>query len=70
MTTARMETAIWVLLYGGLALVMVGLWWLEHAAGWPHVLLVAVGLVMTAAGVLLIWLRSRLGETEPGKKDR
>ena len=59
MTTARMETVIWVLLYGGLGLVMVGLWGLEHAAGWPHVLLVAVGLVMAAAGVLLIWLRSR-----------
>jgi hypothetical protein len=69
MTAARMETAIWVLLYGGLALVIVGLWSLEHAVGWPHAL-VAVGAVLVIAGVLLIWLRSRLGETEPGKKDR
>ena len=69
MTAARMETAIWVLLYGGLTLVIVGLWSLEHAVGWPHAL-VAVGAVLVIAGVLLIWLRSRLGETEPGKKDR
>ena len=64
-----MEVAIWVLLYGGLALVMVGLWSIEHGAGWPHAL-VAVGAVLAAAGVVLIWLRSRLNDSEPGKNDR
>ena len=33
-------------------------------------LLVAVGLVMAAAGVLLIWLRSRRGDPEPRENDR
>jgi hypothetical protein len=69
MSAARMELAIWALLYGGLALAIVGLWSLEHGAAWP-VALVAVGLVLAVVGVLLIWLRARLADAEPGKDDR
>ena len=63
-----MEVAIWALLYGGLALVMVGLWLIEHAAGWPHAL-VAVGVMLAAAGIVLIWLRSRLDDAEPPREN-
>jgi hypothetical protein len=69
MSAGRMETVIWVLVYGGLALATVGMWWLGHGVGWPYVL-VAVGLVLAAAGVLLIWLRSRRGDSEPRENDR
>lgn len=69
MSAARMEVAIWVLLYGGLALVIIGLWSLEHAAAWPQAL-VAVGAVLAVAGVVLIWLRSRLNDSESEKNDR
>ena len=64
-----MGTTIWVLLYGGLGLVIVGLWSIEHAEGWPHAL-VAVGGVLAVAGVVLIWLRSRLNDSEPPQNER
>jgi hypothetical protein len=58
MSTARLEIWIWVLIYGGLLAVGLGLSVQrgDGALGWG---IVAVGAVASAAGVLLIWVRSR-----------
>lgn len=60
MKPAAVETLVWVLIYVGLLLVVLGLavQRLEVALGWS---LVGVGAVMAAVGVLLIWVRSRMG---------
>lgn len=58
MKNARMESLAWWLIYGGGALLMLGLWTLDSDAalgqgvGW-------VGGVVMAVGALLVWLRSR-----------
>jgi len=59
MTAAKLDVWIWVLLYGGLALLGLGIAVQRDAAalGWG---MVVVGAVVAAAGVVLIVLRSRL----------
>lgn len=59
MRNSTIETWVWVLIYGGLLAVGLGLAMQRQgvaAAGW---VLVVGGAVAAAAGVLLIWLRSR-----------
>lgn len=59
MRNLTIETWVWVLIYGGLLAVGLGLAMQQQgaaAAGW---VLVVGGAVAAAAGVLLIWLRSR-----------
>ena len=57
---ARLDVAIWVLIFGGLFAVVLG--FASHkvapATGWS---LMAFGGCIAAAGVVLIWVRSRLG---------
>jgi hypothetical protein len=59
MTPARVETLVWVLIYGGLLVLSLGLFAQRDGAalGWG---LVAAGGAAAAAGVLLIWVRSRM----------
>jgi hypothetical protein len=59
MKPANVETLVWVLIYGGLLLGVLGLAVqpLEGALGWS---LVGLGAVMAAVGVVLIWVRSRM----------
>ena len=57
-----METWTWVLIYGGLLLLCLGLFLLRSAPGLAWTLVVA-GPVLAAAGVVLIFLRARLPET-------
>jgi len=59
MTPQRLETLIWVLIYGGLLLVVFGLFAQRTmpATGWT---LVVVGAVVTVAGAVLVWVRSRM----------
>jgi hypothetical protein len=54
------EALAWVLLYGGLLLLVLGLavGRAQATLGWS---LVAVGAVVAAVGVLLIWIRSKMG---------
>jgi hypothetical protein len=54
------EALAWVLLYGGLLLLVLGLAVerAQAALGWG---LVALGAVVAAVGVLLIWIRSKMG---------
>lgn len=64
MTPARLETLVWVLIYGGLLLVGLGLAVQQRAGllGWS---LVAGGGVLALAGVVLIVVRARLPEEKP-----
>lgn len=58
MRNAAMEKWAWLLLYSGMLVAALGLFVLPDAptAGW---VLMVVGGLDAAAGVLLIWLRSR-----------
>lgn len=63
-TLARLDALVWTLIFGGLFLVILGIASREEAriAGWS---LGVLGGVATAAGVVLIFVRSRLKETPP-----
>lgn len=62
---AWLERLIWILIYGGLFGVVLGI--ATHGAhlvaGWS---LGVLGGIAVAAGVVLIWVRSRIRETPPG----
>ncbi|MDE1950483.1 MAG: hypothetical protein KGL43_15120 [Burkholderiales bacterium] len=55
----RIEALVWVLIYAGLLLLCLGLFVRRQAAALGHTMIV-VGALLAAAGVLLIWLRSRI----------
>ena len=57
---ARLDVAIWVLIFGGLFAIVLGIASRPSAAAtaWS---MMAVGTVACAVGVVLIWVRSRLG---------
>jgi hypothetical protein len=59
MPASKLETLTWVLIYGGLLLLCLGLFVQREmaAAGWT---LVVVGALAAAAGAVLIWVRSRM----------
>jgi hypothetical protein len=56
---ARLEKWIWILIYGGLFLVILGVATgrTEPALGWS---MAVPGVVVTAVGIVLIYVRSRL----------
>jgi len=60
MKTSTVEALVWVLVYGGLLLLCLGLFVARSNTmlGW---LMVLAGGAIAAAGVLLIYLRSRMG---------
>ena len=57
-----LETWTWVLIYGGLLLLCLGLFLLRGAPGLAWTL-VLVGPVLASVGVVLIFVRARLPET-------
>ena len=59
---AWIERLVWILIYTGLFMVVLGMANLpgQTATGWS---LIAAGAVLTIAGVILIWVRSRLRQT-------
>ncbi|MFC5606006.1 hypothetical protein [Variovorax soli] len=61
---ARLEAWIWTLIYGGLLLLVLGLATGRESAavGWS---LAVPGAVVAAVGVVLIYVRSRLGKAKP-----
>lgn len=59
MKPARVETLVWVLIYGGLAVLILGLWVSGTDAAVGQVVAWAGGL-LALVGVLLIWVRSRM----------
>ena len=64
-TLAWVESLAWLLIYGGFVAVILGI-----ATGGAHLVagwsLGVLGGVAMAAGVVLIWVRSRLRETPAG----
>jgi hypothetical protein len=58
MQNKTLESLVWVLIYGGMFVAGLGVWFMEHhlAVGWT-MFVVGAGLVM--AGAVLIWVRSR-----------
>jgi hypothetical protein len=59
MSTNKLETLTWVLIYGGLLLLCLGIFVRREmpATGWT---LVAVGSAIALAGAVLVWVRSRI----------
>jgi hypothetical protein len=55
------ERLVWILLYGGLFGVVLGLAAMKYSAGAAWSLLV-VGGVLAICGTVLIWVRSRQGD--------
>lgn len=59
MKNSTIETLVWVLIYGGLLAVGLGLALQQQGAGVTGHVLVVGGGIVAALGVVLIWLRSR-----------
>ena len=57
---ARIDMLIWVLIFGGMFAIALGVASrpVAPATGW---VLMVIGVCVGAAGVVLIWVRSRLG---------
>lgn len=55
----HVDTAVWLFIYGGIALLGLGLFVIpvEAMLGWA---IAPVGLLFVVIGVLLIWVRSRM----------
>jgi membrane protein DedA with SNARE-associated domain len=61
MSTARIETWVWVLVYGGMVLLGLGLSVQRSDAslGWA---IVALGIALVVIGAVLVWVRSRMND--------
>ena len=64
-TLARLDALAWILIYGGLFALVLGIASHDETVigGWS---LSVLGGVATVAGIVLIFVRSRLPETPPG----
>jgi hypothetical protein len=60
MKPSMLEALVWVLIYGGLLMLVVGLALTRAETEWAGPL-IGVGGGLAAAGVILIWVRSRMG---------
>jgi hypothetical protein len=62
MATGTLEKLVWILIYGGLLLICLGVFVQrgDSALGWA---LAALGVVFAVAGVVLIGVRSRMPDT-------
>ncbi|HKX40129.1 MAG TPA: hypothetical protein VJO99_03155 [Burkholderiaceae bacterium] len=70
MTTSaasRVEVWVWVLIYGGLLLLGLGLsaQRSDTAIGW---VLIVAGVIATGAGAVLVWVRSRMNPSKEANK--
>jgi hypothetical protein len=61
MSNATIDKLVWALIYAGMFIAGLGIWYMEHhlAIGWT---LVMVGSAMIAVAAVLIWVRSRRAE--------
>jgi len=58
MTNRTLESLVWVLVYAGMLVFGLGIWFLEHSLAIGSTLMV-FGAAGVAGGVVLIWVRSR-----------
>ena len=58
MSNATLDKLVWVLIYAGLFVCGLGLWFIEHSLAVGSTLL-GFGAAAVAGGILLIWLRSK-----------
>ena len=65
----RIETAIWVLIYGGLLTFIIGHFTAEADVNLARTMGV-IGMVAVAVGVILIYVRSRLREEKTPSGDK
>jgi hypothetical protein len=58
MQNKTLDSLVWMLIYAGLAIGGLGIWFIEHdrAVGWAMSI---CGGGLVAAGAVLIWVRSR-----------
>jgi hypothetical protein len=68
MTTATVDKLIWVLIYGGLLVVSLGVFVKrsDEVLGW---VLIVLGAIVAVAGAALVWVRSRMPEPIPQKQE-
>ena len=66
---ARLDSLVWILIFGGLLTLVLGIATHGEAviAGWS---LSVLGGIATGAGIVLIWVRSRLREDPAPPADR
>ena len=64
LTVAKVEVLIWALIYGGLLILAVGLA-LREVHGLLAGTVSLIGGLIAAAGVVLIWIRSRMVNPRP-----
>ncbi|MDY0747843.1 hypothetical protein SNE35_25295 [Paucibacter sp. R3-3] len=62
-TIVWIERLVWILIYGGLLVMSLGLFLVRGEGPVLGSVLLVKGGIATAAGVFLIWLRSRLKQT-------
>ena len=60
---ARLDAIAWTLVFGGLLVVGVGIALQRNGAGYGWGVVVA-GALVVAAGVVVVWLRSRIRDPE------
>jgi hypothetical protein len=60
--TARIEALVWLLIYGGLIGAALGVALARNGASYGDAV-VALGTLAVAAGIVLLWARSRLPES-------
>jgi hypothetical protein len=60
-STARIETWVWVLIYGGLLVCALGVALSRGGFGYGWTVSV-IGIVLAVAGVVLIYVRSRMAD--------
>ena len=68
MKPKKIETLVWLLIYSGLLIAALGLF-LSEREPTAAMVIMAIGLADVAAGVVLIWLRSRMN-TDSNKETR
>ena len=59
MRASTVETLVWLLIYGGLLLGGVGLF-VDREGSALGIVMVVVGAVALLAGIVLVWVRSRM----------
>src|SRR6185369_17971015 len=61
LAAAHLDVLVWTFVFGGLVVVALGIALVRNGAGYGWAVAVA-GTLVVAAGVVVLWLRSRVGD--------